>query len=45
MVDLGTYAFKDLNKGKLPRKNCLQVLTLKKYKSQNIYVLLRNDYV
>ena len=43
--DLGTYIFKYLNKEILHLNNRLLVLTLKKYMSHNVYVLLQNDYV
>ena len=45
VVDLGTYIFKDLNTGKLHLNNCLRMITLNKYTSQNMYVLTLTDCV
>ena len=43
MVDLGTYIFRYLNKGKLHLKNRLLMLMSKKYMNHSMYVLLQNN--
>ena len=45
MVDLGTYIFQYLNTEKITSEYFLPMLTMKKYMSQNIYVLTQNNYV
>ena len=45
IIDLGTYIFKDLHRYKITPEFFKLMLTLKNYLSQNMYVLLRNEYV
>ena len=45
MVDLVTYTYKDLNTEKITPEELFTMLMLKKYMSQNMYVLLQSYYV
>ena len=45
MVDMGTYVSTCLNTGKITPEEYLPMIVSKNYMSQNMYVLLLNDYV
>ena len=45
MVDLVKFVFKYLNTGEITLKNVLPMITPNKYTSQNMYVMLQNDYM